>query len=149
MNSMWVNPFETSPLPDNSKTDPSPQPPLIDDAKLFRKFVLQHVSTALNDGFNDNIGRTNNVMPLFELPTHATFVKIYMALVDLFFKSAAPVARGSSKINTIFNQLKSHVDIDAQFSENRCKKVLPTALSVYQENLPVHYTKLQHQQRVS
>jgi len=112
------------------------------DAKLFRKFVYEHVKTALNEGFNDNIGRTN-VQPVFELPTVNSFEKLFDALCDFFLNEPK-----SSKIRQQYAQIKSHVDTESQFSENRCKKVLPTALSLYQENLPGHYTKSQHQQRV-
>lgn len=112
------------------------------DATLFRKFVFQHVQTALNDGFNDNIGRTN-VNPVFELPTSNSWHKIYDSFFEFFLKEPK-----SSKIQSYYAQLKSHIDIDVQFSENRCRKVLPTALNAYQENLPGHYTKKQHQQRL-
>ena len=112
------------------------------DAKLFRKFVFEHVKTALNEGFNDNIGRTN-VQPVFELPTVNCFEKLFDALCDFFLNEPK-----SSKIKQQYAQIKSHVDTESQFSENRCKKVLPTALSLYQENLPGHFTKSQHQQRV-
>lgn len=113
------------------------------DAILFREFVFEHVNTALNDGFNDNIGRTN-VTPVFELPTSDTWYKTYEALVDFFLGNVPK----SSKIATFYSQLKSQIDLDVQFSENRCKKLLQPALGLYQENLPAHYNKLQHQQRV-
>jgi len=113
------------------------------DAKLFREFVFEHVRTALGDGFNDNIGRTN-VMPVFELPTTDTWYTIYNALVEFFL---ADVPK-NSKIAAYYSQLKSQIDLDVQFSENRCKKLLQPALGLYQENLPAHYNKHQHQQRV-
>jgi protein SMG8 len=140
-----VNPFETEASVAYSSSESAPS--LLDDNKLFRKFVSEHVNTALTEGFNDNIGRTN-VAPLFELSTFSAWKKIHAALVDLFFNYTATSQTKSSKIQSYFSQLKSQIDIDAQFSENRCKKVLPSALSLYQENLPGHYTQLQHQQRV-
>jgi protein SMG8 len=141
-----VNPFEVSPVLSGSSSSESP--PALDDTKLFRKFVFEHVNTALTEGFSDNIGRTN-IAPLFELPTYSTWTKIYSALVDLFFNYTPTSQTKSAKIQSYFSTLRSHIDIDAQFSENRCKKVLPNALSLYQENLPGHYTQLQHQQRVN
>lgn len=113
------------------------------DAKLFREFVFGHIRTALSDGFNDNIGRTN-VAPVFELPTCDVWYKLYDALVD-FFLTDTPK---SSKIAAYYSQLKSQIDLDVQFSENRCKKLIPSALGLYQENLPAYYNKHQHQQRV-
>lgn len=112
------------------------------DAVHFRKFVFEHINTALTDGFNDNIGRTN-VSPVFELPTVNSWYKIYDALKEFFLSEPK-----SNKIQLFYSQLKNNIDIDVQFSENRCKKVLPTALNLYQENLPAHYTKKQHLQRV-
>ena len=112
------------------------------DASLFRKFVFEHIDTALTDGFNDNIGRTN-VYPVFELPRASHWDKIFDALCDLFLSEPK-----TTKIQSQYAQLKSQIDIDAQFSENRCKKQMPAALNIYQEGLPSHYTKSQHNQRV-
>lgn len=112
------------------------------DATEFRNFIFEHVNTALSDGFNDNIGRTN-VTPVFELPTSSQWYKIYDALIDFFL--AEPK---SQKIQTFYSQLKDQIDIDVQFSEKRCKKVLPNAINLYQENLPAHYTKTQHDQKL-
>lgn len=112
------------------------------DADLFRKFTFSHVNKALTGGFNDNIGRTN-VQPVFQLPTLDVAYKVIGAFVDFLFKDAK-----TAKMKSYFVQLKSNIDIDAQFSENRCKKCLPVAINAYQENLPLHYTEDQHKQRV-
>jgi protein SMG8 len=114
------------------------------DASLFRKFVFGHTAKALSEGFNDNIGRSNNVQPIFELPRASHFYKIFDGLIDLLLKDPPR----SSKIQSHFAQIKTHIDIDAQFSENRCKKILPSSLNLYQENLPNFYTKAQHNQKV-
>lgn len=125
-----------------------------EDTRLFRKFIVEHINTAFGPGgFNDNIGRTN-VAPVFELPTKAIWDRVYDAFIKLFFHNISPTLPvpnkllSAAKINNYFAQFKSHIDIDAQFSENKCKKVLQNAVSLYQENMPVHYTELQHQQRV-
>lgn len=128
----------------NMLTTPSATPSADLDTKLFRKFVFEHIRTALSDGFNDNIGRTN-VPPVFELATADTWYKVYEALADYFLGDAAPK---NSKLASYYVQLKSQIDLDTQFSENRCKKLLQPALGLYQENLPSHYNKIQHQQRV-
>lgn len=114
------------------------------DAKLFREFVFRHIHTALEDGFNDNFGRTNPLPPIFELSTAENWYKVYESFRD-FFLIETPK---SSKISSYYSQLKSQIDLDVQFSENRCKKLLQPALGLYQENLPAHYNKNQHQQRV-
>ncbi len=113
------------------------------DSNLFRKFVFDHIKTALVDGFNDNIGRTN-VYPVFELARPNHWDKIFDCLYDLFLGEPK-----TNKIQSQYVQLRAQIDIDAQFSENRCKKQLPTALNLYQEGLPSHYTKSQHNQRVT
>ncbi len=112
------------------------------DADLFRKFVFEHVNTALTEGFNDNIGRTN-VYPVFELVKPSIWHKVFDCLAGLFLGEPK-----NQKIASQYGQLKAQIDIDAQFSENRCKKQLPIALNLYQDGLPGHYTKSQHFQRV-
>lgn len=113
------------------------------DSNMFRKFVFDHIKTALADGFNDNIGRTN-VYPVFELAKPYHWDKVFDCLHDLFLGEPK-----TNKIQSMYNQLKTQIDIDALFSENRCKKQLPAALNLYQEGLPSHYTKSQHNQRVN
>lgn len=46
--------------------------------------------------------------------------------------------------NKIFSQLCT----DTRFSEQRCLKVLPLALARYQEGLPPHYAKAEHEARL-
>lgn len=113
------------------------------DENLFRKFIFDHTNKAFTDGFNDNIGRTN-VNPVFELPKASVWYTLFDALVDYFLKRPR-----SQKVLNNYLSLKSHVDIDVQLSEQRCKKILPQALNLYQESLPNHYTKSQHQTSVN
>lgn len=40
------------------------------------------------------------------------------------------------------------LDVEGQFSEARCAKVLPLALAAYQENLPSHYSSQYHENKV-
>jgi len=110
------------------------------DEMLFRSFIFEHTKKALNEGFNDNIGRTN-VQPVFELPKASVWFKLYDALFDFFLRNPK-----SHKVLNQYSQLKAQVDIDGNFSENICKKNLPSAISLYKENLPTHYTKAQHLQ---
>lgn len=113
-----------------------------EDLEQFRKFIFQHIKTALTIGFNDNIGRTN-IPPIFELSTATTWYKIFDSLRELFLGEPK-----TPKIVSIYAQLKDQIDIDVQFSEKRCKKVLPQAINLYQENLPAHYSKVQHEQKL-
>ncbi|RNA03061.1 SMG8 [Brachionus plicatilis] len=112
------------------------------DLEQFRKFIFQHVQTALSVGFNDNIGRTN-IPPIFELTTPTIWNKIYQSLFEFFLCEPK-----TQKVMSIYAQLKDQIDIDVQFSERRCKKVLPQAINLYQESLPAHYSKDQHEQKL-
>lgn len=44
--------------------------------------------------------------------------------------------------------LRSFLDTDTNFSERRCLKVQPIAMSAYQENLPSHYNRNFHDTKV-
>ncbi|EFX84763.1 hypothetical protein DAPPUDRAFT_222870 [Daphnia pulex] len=46
-----------------------------------------------------------------------------------------------------FQLLRSILDVEGQFSEARCLKVLPLALAAYQENLPSHYSSQYHENK--
>jgi len=46
-----------------------------------------------------------------------------------------------------FSMLRSLLDVEGQFSEARCSKVLPLALAKYQENLPSHYNSKYHENK--
>ena len=133
------------------------------DAELFKNFLYQHINVAFKEGFNDNIGRTN-IAPTFELPKFSNWVRIYETMHEALFnvKSMLPASLptmpsypiGSVNEQKLVNlktkllqhiaQIRPYADIDVKFSMNRCKKSLPIALNVYQEGLPQHYTRKQH-----
>ncbi|CAF0716244.1 unnamed protein product [Brachionus calyciflorus] len=146
---VYIHRYSHEKLSSNRFLLSGPQKDLQRDANLekldnieFKNFIFEHINTALTDGFNDNIGRTH-VAPVFELPTVNTWYKIYDALLDFFLNEPK-----TTKIQTFYSQLKDQIDIDVQFSEKRCKKVLPNAINLYQENLPAHYSKTQHEQKL-
>ena len=137
------------------------------DSELFSNFLNQHINIAFKEGFNDNIGRTN-IAPIFELPKLSNWTRIYETLYEGLFNMKSTIttmlpqissAIGSTineqKLNSLKSKLLQHIsqirpyaDIDVKFSMNRCKKSLPTALNVYQEGLPPHYTRKQHNARL-
>ena len=138
------------------------------ESQLFANFLYQHVSIAFKEGFNDNIGRTN-IAPIFELPKLSNWIRIYENLYEALFNikttiasnlpivqtSASTPAANEQKLTSIktkmlqnISQIKPYADIDVKFSMNRCKKSLPSALNVYQEGLPQHYTRKQHSLRL-
>lgn len=53
-----------------------------------------------------------------------------------------------TKLSQSLGQIQPNIDMDVKFSINRCKKILPIALNVYQDNLPQHYTRQQHNLRL-
>ncbi|XP_069113163.1 nonsense-mediated mRNA decay factor SMG8-like [Argopecten irradians] len=114
----------------------------------FKEFLSQHIEMALGRGFDDNVGR-NPVPPIFDVPTSQTWFSVSSKLYNFFFGSTV-----SGKAQATFNTLKSLLETDIRFSENRCNKVLPLAEAAYQEGLPTHYitnfhlTKLAQAHRV-
>ncbi|XP_074595589.1 nonsense-mediated mRNA decay factor SMG8 [Brevipalpus obovatus] len=109
--------------------------------KSFYHFLWPHISTALTKGFDDNVG-FSSTGPVFELPVVGDFFLAIKKLGIFFFDPS------SKDSNQAFSQMKSTLDIDTKFSENRCAKLLPIALSIYQEDLPPHYTSDYHEQKI-
>ncbi|XP_033764309.1 protein smg8-like [Pecten maximus] len=114
----------------------------------FKEFLSHHIETALGRGFDDNVGR-NPVPPIFDVPSCQTWFNVSSKLYNFFFGGTV-----SGKAQATFNTLKSLLETDIRFSENRCNKVLPLAEAAYQEGLPTHYitnfhlTKLAQAHRV-
>ncbi|XP_043230940.1 protein SMG8-like isoform X2 [Amphibalanus amphitrite] len=100
----------------------------------FATLVSRHLSTARGRGFDDNVGK-HLAAPNFDLPPanlwFAACSKLYDELV------ATPAGSAFSKP---LASLRSALDSDTRFSEARCAKVLPMAVSAYQEGLPARYS---------
>ncbi|RWS17652.1 protein smg8-like protein, partial [Dinothrombium tinctorium] len=116
-----------------------------EDERNFYSFIWAHISVALSRGFDDNVGR-HAVVPVFELPTVKDFFNVLQKLKEFFYK---PVEEMSKEMATVFNQWRSSLDADTRFSEARCAKGLPIAMSVYQDSLPTHYTSDFHERKVA
>ncbi|XP_048764668.2 nonsense-mediated mRNA decay factor SMG8-like isoform X2 [Ostrea edulis] len=114
----------------------------------FKEFLWQHIEMALGRGFDDNVGR-NPVPSLFETVTTQTWFMVANRLYQFYFGDSI-----DGKAQAHLNTLKSLLETDIRFSENRCNKVLPLAEAAYQESLPTHYvtnfhlSKLAQAQRV-
>ncbi|KAL3861502.1 hypothetical protein ACJMK2_007534 [Sinanodonta woodiana] len=104
----------------------------------FKEFLCQHVELALTKGFDDNVGR-HPVPAIFEITTCETWFTIATKLYEYFFAEKL-----DPKAQPHLNTLKSLLETETRFSENRCNKVLPLAESAYQENLPQHYVLSYH-----
>jgi protein SMG8 len=126
-----------------------------EDINSFRSFLFEHVKIALQpDGFNDNIGRTN-VYSIFKRLNAETWYKVFNQLSSFFLQNnnnntTNPNRNQKTLEDKVFSQIKGYIDIDAQFSQNRCKKLIPTAINqFYQEGgLPPHYKREQHLKRL-
>ncbi|KAJ8961200.1 hypothetical protein NQ318_008883, partial [Aromia moschata] len=95
-----------------------------------------HIQQATNKGFDDTVtsGRHQHIQPLhFELPVLKEWLEVTKILYGIILK----------------NKLIPQLCTDTRFSEQRCLKVLPLALARYQENLPPHYAKAEHEARLS
>ncbi|KAJ8911497.1 hypothetical protein NQ315_014422 [Exocentrus adspersus] len=104
--------------------------------KNFQRFLEVHIQQAKHKGFDDtvNSGRHQHSHPShFELPSLKVWVEVVQNLYDLIMQ----------------NKILTPLCTDTRFSEQRCLKVLPLALARYQEGLPSHYAKSEHEARLS
>ncbi|KAG5884758.1 hypothetical protein JTB14_029239 [Gonioctena quinquepunctata] len=104
--------------------------------KNFKKFLQVHIQQARSKGFDDTVtsGRHQHSQPAhFELPILKHWIDAAKILHELIIKK----------------KLIKSLCTDTRFSEQRCMKVLPLALARYQEGLPSHYAKAEHEARLS
>jgi protein SMG8 len=76
-----------------------------------------------------------------QTPTLGVLLEAANALYNVMVKDSP----GSAPVLATLHDL---LDTDIKFSEARCSKVLPLAISTYQENLPANYTKEYHLNKV-
>lgn len=98
-------------------------------------FLMLHVDQAFGDGFNDNMSRSVG-QAAFELPRLHQFVAVAPTVYSVVMSDPAP------------DPLKA-LSTEIHFSEGRCVKVYPYALSTYQEGLPPFYTAGEHAIRLA
>ncbi|CAG9862883.1 unnamed protein product [Phyllotreta striolata] len=104
--------------------------------KNFHKFLQVHIHQARTKGFDDTVtsGRHPHSQTMhFELPLLKQWINSSVMLYTLFTK----------------RKLVNLLCTETRFSEQRCLKVLPLALARYQENLPSHYAKAEHEARLA
>ncbi|XP_050543577.1 nonsense-mediated mRNA decay factor SMG8 isoform X2 [Daktulosphaira vitifoliae] len=112
----------------------------------FKKFIFDHIDVAFKKGFDDNIGRhASLVQNYFEIPAIGTWCKVANEMYKLFVLRQD--LDDDAKI--AFESIRSLLDIDTNFSERRCQKVQPIAMAAYQDNLPSHYTRNYHENKVA
>ncbi|XP_046362085.2 nonsense-mediated mRNA decay factor SMG8-like isoform X1 [Haliotis rufescens] len=104
----------------------------------FKEFLWQHIDQAFTKGFDDNVGR-NPVPAVFEMASSETWFAVAIRLYKFFFSDSP-----EGKVSTHLTTLRSLLETDVRFSENRCSKILPLAESAYQQDLPQHYITTYH-----
>lgn len=108
----------------------------ITSEKNFKKFLQVHIQQARDKGFVDvmTTGRNHHLhTSYFELP-----------VLEQWIHATKIVYNTAIKKKKIFA-----LCTDTRFSEQRCLKVLPLALARYQEGLPSHYGKAEHEARLN
>ncbi|XP_012270941.1 protein SMG8 [Orussus abietinus] len=108
------------------------------EGRSFGNFLRQHVNLAFARGFDDNVGR-HSLPAHFEIPTLSLFFEAANKIFNFF-------VRGVDKEVSALHGL---LDTDVKFSRSRCGKVLPRALQTYQDNLPQHYTRAYHENKLA
>ncbi|EEB14178.1 conserved hypothetical protein [Pediculus humanus corporis] len=118
----------------------------------FDKFLGAHINLAFTKGFNDNVSRLVQ-SPSFTLVPSEIFFEIvkrtHGLLVGSKSKEKDSECSDDDEQLDIFEVLRNRLDIDANFSESRCSKVLPLAVATYQQNSPFHYTREFHENKAS
>lgn len=101
----------------------------------FKKMLKEHIKQARSKGFYDPVmpRQSSYMASHFELPLLSTWVDATKIMYD----------------RVIITKFSAHLNIETKFSEQRCLKVLPIALAKYQEGLPSHYGKAEHEARLA
>lgn len=108
----------------------------VNSEKNFKKFLQVHIQQAREKGFDDIMAssRTHHLQTFhFELPILAHWTQATKVIYNIAVKRKKIVS----------------LCTDTRFSEQRCLKVLPLALARYQEALPSHYGKVEHEARLN
>lgn len=108
----------------NGQTHPIPRRRLneayADDSERFSDFLWSHVETALERGFDDNIGKQMGTMNLFEVPTASQYLDVLLAMKDALF------VKPSENIKTIIENLRFSFDVDSRFTAGFVTHPVPT-----------------------
>ncbi|XP_045596633.2 nonsense-mediated mRNA decay factor SMG8 [Procambarus clarkii] len=110
----------------------------------FNVFLQQHIDQALGKGFDDNVGRHSG--PVFFQVPRANVWFDAVNRVYTFFMAQSP--EKDTKVKQILGSLQNLVETEVRFSDARCAKVLPLAVSAYKDGLPPHYTQMHHQEKL-
>ncbi|XP_015123123.1 protein SMG8 isoform X2 [Diachasma alloeum] len=107
--------------------------------RSFTVFLQQHIKLAFAKGFDDNVGR-HSTPAHFEIPSVSTFFHTVNGIYNFFV---------NSRDKELTTSLHGLLDTDVKFSKSRCNKVLPRAFQTYQDNLPQHYGRAYHENKLT
>ena len=112
--------------------------------RCFSNFLRDHINTGFERGFADNISKHAPSMRdvHFELTGLGQWLlvadKVHTLLTEQLTSD-----EGHPHSEAMIT-LRDDMETEIMFSELRCKKILPTAVSAYNEGLPPHYTAEYH-----
>ncbi|XP_066949064.1 nonsense-mediated mRNA decay factor SMG8-like isoform X2 [Macrobrachium rosenbergii] len=110
----------------------------------FNVFLQQHIDQALGKGFDDNVGRHSGPV-FFQVPKATVWFDAVNRIFRFFMNDPS---EKDTKAKQVLNNLQNLVETEIQFSDARCAKVLPIAISTYKDGLPPHYTQHHHQEKL-
>jgi len=114
------------------------------DKRCFSNFLRDHINVGFERGFSDNISKHtgHSTGNQFEVPTLGSWVEVADKLFYLFTEELT--SEEGHKNSEAMMTLRDDMETEIMFSELRCKKILPTAISTYTDGLPPHYTAEYH-----
>ncbi|KAG7157524.1 SMG8-like, partial [Homarus americanus] len=110
----------------------------------FNVFLQQHIDQALGKGFDDNVGRHSGPV-FFQVPRASVWFDAVNRVYKFFMLDPS---EKDTKAKQILGSLQILVETEVRFSDARCAKVLPLAISAYKDGLPPHYTHMHHQEKL-
>jgi len=117
--------------------------------RCFSKFLDKHINQAFEKGFHDNVtkfGPPGGGSSLWEIPPLQNWIQFSESMFS-FFTETLTSAEGHDNSHAMCD-LRDDLEIETIFSELRCKKILPVALGVYEDNLPLHYNEEYHNAKI-
>ncbi|KAK7078534.1 Protein smg8 [Halocaridina rubra] len=108
----------------------------------FNVFLQQHIDQALGKGFDDNVGRHSGPA-FFQVPKAGVWFDAVNRIYKFFMTDPS---EKDTKAKQVLSSLQNLVETEIQFSDSRCAKALPIAVSMYKDDLPPHYTRNEHQE---
>ncbi|ODN03335.1 Protein SMG8 [Orchesella cincta] len=115
-----------------------------DSVNTFRNFLIEHISLALDRGFDDDYRRVSGNKHFFVRPTlgqwEAAFAKLHRHLI---------VEPTSRRVAEAYAHMQKYINIDSEYLEMQCSELFPKVYAAYQRGLPEFFTAQQHQAKLT